>query len=162
MMSPPSIPAATAASRRGFTLVDVAIAVLIMGLVAATAVPRFGDAVNRHRALSTARRIQSDLERARRHAISASRDVVVRFDPAADTYGIPALSHLNDSQQTWTVALSDYPYVANLASADFGGDAAVVFNLHGVPDSGGVIAVSAGRWREELRLDPLTGRAATP
>ncbi len=60
----------------------------------------------------------------------------------------------------YKVALSEEPYNATIVSADFGGDAEIIFDGWGVPDSGGSVLVQVGSHQKTIDVDPDTGRAS--
>ena len=58
--------------------------------------------------------------------------------------------------------LSEDPYGASMVSADFGGDADIIFDVFGVPDSGGSVVIQVGNHVRTVTVDAVTGRATTP
>ena len=55
------LPASAKCRSSAFTLVELIIVVLIIGIIAAVAVPRFSESLMYHRAEAAAKRIQVDL-----------------------------------------------------------------------------------------------------
>lgn len=72
--------AAASGRRRGFTLIEVLIVIVIMGLVATFAIPRFN--FEGYRVNSAVRAVTASLAYAQRLAISLQSDVRVSFDLA--------------------------------------------------------------------------------
>ena len=54
--------------RAGFSAIELAIAVLVMGILAAAAAPRFTESLSRSRLDAARKRILADLRYAQRHA----------------------------------------------------------------------------------------------
>ena len=54
------------------------------------------------------------------------------------------VADLKNSSADYAVDLSAEPYEAKILSADFGGDATLVFDGYGMPDSGGTVQVQVG------------------
>ena len=67
-------------SERGITLMEIMIGVVIIGIVASMAVPRFGIAMDRMQFRSTNRDVVSTLRLARSHAISEKNEYGVYFN----------------------------------------------------------------------------------
>lgn len=148
--------------RRGITLVDTVITVMIIGILAAVATPKFVDAMLYHRAVAAARRVKADLEWSRRQAISGSSAVSVQFDSATERYAIPALPDLDRPGQSYLVDLTSCPYSAEIVSASCGGDEELIFDRYGSPDSGGTITVQAGKYSHTVTVAADTGKVTIP
>ena len=144
---------------RGFSLLELVVVLIIMALLAAIAVPRYGHAIARQRVDAVARRIIVDLSLARRQARMAGSSQEVRFDVAQNRYTLTGLPHLNRSSNEYAVSLSSEPYLATLLSADFDSSDTVTFDGYGVPDSGGQIVVRVGDYQKTISLDVETGEA---
>ncbi len=147
------------ARRSAFTLVELILVMIILGIFAGMAAPRFGSALARRRADAAAGRIVVDLELARRQAKTSSASQNVLFDLAANSYRLPGMQHPDRPGQEYEVALSEEPYKAGIASADFGGDLEVVFDGWGSPDSGGSVVIQVGNYMRTIIVDPNTGQA---
>ncbi len=148
--------------RRGWTLLDVTVTVLIIGVLSAIVTPRFLDAVDRHRAKAAAERIKADLSWARQEAMSRSSGITVQFIPNATRYEIPQLVDPNHSGQSYAVDLSADPYGSSRVTALLGNDSLVQFDRFGQPDSGGTVTVQAGAFQQTVTLVPIRGVATIP
>jgi len=148
--------------RRGFTFAELIIVVLIIGIMAATAAPRFARSLSYYRAESAAKRIKADLGLARKHAMSTSSMQTVSFTVASDCYSLDGVSDLDHGSPVYEIDLSRSPYTVTVVSAEFDDaeDADVEFNGYGVPDSGGTVVVETGGFQRTIVLDPETGKAS--
>lgn len=99
---------------RGFTLLETAIVVAIIGIAAAIAVPRYAGAMWRYRAELSAQRLANDLALARAVARRTSGTISVSF--TGSTYQINGLNSLDNPSQPWQVDMASDPYRATITS----------------------------------------------
>lgn len=130
----------------------------VSAVVAAITVPRYASASARYKADFAARRIVADLELAALTARNASESRTVAFNDDR-TYTIDQTRDLNRGGDTYRVRLADEPYGATRVTASFGGDAVVVFDGYGAPDTDGTVVVEVGSVRKTVTLDP-NGKAS--
>ena len=155
-------------SRPGMSLIEVVMALAIMGILAAIAVPRMTGSIARQRAQTAANRIASDIELARSAAMASSSSRKVVFSPAKEAYVLPALSNpLDRSPAPYVIYLSSAPYSAKIAAVSFGDDTGltyspvfqtdrvgeVAFNGFGMPDTAGWITVRCNDYLYKVTLD---------
>jgi prepilin-type N-terminal cleavage/methylation domain-containing protein len=147
------------AGHQGFTLIELVIVTMIIGIMSAVAAPRFAESLTRYRVEAAARQLRSDLAEARLRAKTASADQVVQFDDAAESYtlvGVPDMDHPNQDYRILLISR----FKAAIASADCGGDAELTFDGYGRPDSGAQVVVQCGVQQRTVVVDAETGLAA--
>lgn len=149
-------------SRRGWTMLDMTVTVLIIGVLSAIVTPRFINAVDRNRVQAAADRIQADLTWARQEAMARSSTTTVQFVSNSTRYEIPRLADPNHGDQSYVVDLSAYPYSVSRVTASFGNGAVVQFDRFGQPDTGGAVTVQAGSYQQTVTLIPVRGVATIP
>lgn len=133
---------------RGFTLLELVIVMTLLAIIGGIAMPRYTASLAHHRAEAAARRIAADLAYLRQQARFTSSSKTIAFDLATHQY----------SGSITTVSLGDDPYKAVILSVDFGGDAEIVFDGYGIPDSGGTVLIQAGHRQKTITLDGDSGR----
>ena len=150
----------TASPRAGLTLIDLVIALLIIGVLSAVAAPRFVHMLGRYRVDAAASRVQADLEYARQQARTHNQSRTVVFDAAAHAYELADADHPDQPGGKYVVSLSDSPGDVALKAASFGAENAprVTFDLYGRPDGGGTVVLTAGRSQRSVRVNGTTGR----
>ena len=145
-----------------FTLVEMAIVVLILGIAAAVAVPRFAEALMRFRADAAANRVKADLEFARRRAKMQSAAQTVEFNASANSYKLSGIPDIDQPDKDYEVEIDQWPYEATIVSVSLGADDNLVFDGFGVPDSAGQIVIEAGGNQVTLDVEATTGHVSIP
>lgn len=95
-------------NQKGFTIVEVVIALFIAGVLAAIAIPRFNQTNTKEKIKGQAKKLQADLVGMRLSAIQQRRRATVYFSPQQSTYTIYS-SESNASVVKTTV--TKYPFV---------------------------------------------------
>ncbi len=148
--------------RAAFSLVELALTMVIVGLIAAIAVPRYADAQARYRVDAAAQRVIADLAFAQSRAKTRSKAITATFDPAAETMIITGVAGNDNRDADYLTDFADTPYTADLVSADFAGNPTLTYTGYGTPISGGTIVLAAGNNTRTITVDPSTGEAALP
>ena len=141
----------------GFSLVELVLVIVTIGLVAAIAVPRFAGASANYRASLSARRIAADLDVARSRAVAQGRPQSVVF--TAGGYRLADGASPLSPNVGEPVDLAGEPYRAAIVSANFSGTMTAVFNGYGAAPGGGEVVVRSGDSQKRVVLDAGTGRA---
>ena len=143
--------------RIGFTAVELLIAMAVIAVLAAIAVPRFGGAIGRYRADMAVRRVVQDLQLARSLAISKSSKQSVSFDRTADSYHLVGVTDPDRPSRPFVIELAQHPYEAALVTLELGDDATIVFDGYGAPDTAGTIVIGVGGIRKRIDVAAGTG-----
>ena len=147
--------------RRGFTLIDVTVTVMITGIVAAVAAPKLANSIVRYKIDAAAMRIAGDLDRARRHAMTSGSNQAAIFTVASDTYNFPGMKDMNHSSLDYAVDLSETGYAATLVSVSFGSggtDNTIIYDMYGRPDFGGFVVIQFGSEQRTITVNATTGK----
>jgi prepilin-type N-terminal cleavage/methylation domain-containing protein len=162
---------------RGFTLVEILIVVVILGIVSAVVVPQIGSRADL-RAAAGARVVMSDLLYAQNLAISTQQRMYVRF--GSNTYslyttatgGSPITHPVQKTPFTVNFGASAAPALQSctIPGRSFDGNATLMFDELGTPYSyntstsataplsnAGTISVRSGTFTLTVRVEPFTG-----
>lgn len=152
--------------RRGFSLIEIMTVVVILAIIGAIAVPRYGRAATRYRVEAAAERLRADLELARESAKRQSRSVAVTFASGANSgYVITGVRDLDGrAANTYRVELWRAPYEVRIESVSGLASGNLVFDGFGVSDSAPVVTLAAGAWTRSVAVESGTGvvRATKP
>ena len=147
--------------RGGYSFLELIILLAICGIMAAIAFPRMANATNRYRLDFAARRIVSDLERARSNARLTGVTQTVAFDLTLHRYTVSG--NTNGLAAGTLVDLTSDPTNAKLSSANFAGSTpttSISFDVYGQPTSGGTVVISAGASSRTITLDAASGKGS--
>jgi prepilin-type N-terminal cleavage/methylation domain-containing protein len=145
--------------KRGFSLVELVITVLILGIIAAAAGPRYADSLSRFRGDAAAKRVSYDLNYARDEAMSQGVDQEVTFVMASNSYSMANVPHPDSPGLSYSVDLSSTQYPVSLVAVNFNGTGTVTFDIHGRPDTGGTVTVDSDGYQQVIDVNPVTGVA---
>lgn len=144
--------------RHGFSLVELAIVVMIMGIAASVAVPSYFYALARGRVDAAARRIVADLAMAQTSAEITSHSQAVQFSAAGNSYVLTGFDDFDHPSLDYTVRLAATPYMCDIVSVNFAGAELLQFNGFGIPVAGGTITLGCGHLQRSIVVDPLSGK----
>lgn len=144
------------AVRGAFTLVELVMILLIVGIIAAIAMPRLATGQSRYLVDSAARRIAADLDRARTQAVASSRSVSVVFRAAESVYSIAGLEALDRRTANTVVQISQEPYKARIVQVNFNGSATLTWDGFGTASASGSITVAVGTDHRLITIDQST------
>lgn len=142
----------------GFSIVELAIVVLILAVVMAVVVPMAADSAAYRRTHSSARKLIADLALARAEAVRSEATVTVTFYVAGDYYRTTADHGLPRHIES-AVVLARPPYEVDLLSADFDGSTQLEFDPYGQASAAGTVRLGAGSYVVIVTVDQESGLA---
>ncbi|MEM1186375.1 MAG: type II secretion system protein [Planctomycetota bacterium] len=124
---------------RAFSLVELVVVMVILGIVAAVAIPRIADSVAGQRVDMAARRLNNDFVVVREMARSGSQSYTMTFDSSALSYEIKG-------DTTSVVLLGREPYGLTRLDASFGdsGSTEITVDGYGTWGDGGTVRLASG------------------
>lgn len=156
--------------RDGFTLAELVIAVLVMGILAAVAAPQFAQALNHYHLEAATARIISDLDMARQHARRIGKNQPISFS-LPDSYTLTGMTDPDHPAQEHAVNLTQAGHPVTITTADFDTDTTVTFDMYGHPLAGspltplasdGTVQIAIGGQSRSITINAVTGKASTP
>lgn len=154
--------------RAGFTLVELTIAVFMLGTVLAIATPYFVRSYNAAQLSSTARSLTTACQLARLQAVLRQRPAELHLDFARQNawvqQALPSATDVDRVTVLHTVALSDRVALVSAQLADEParkeGEVVIRFYPSGTSDAATVVVQRAdGREALAVMVDPVIGRA---
>jgi Tfp pilus assembly protein FimT len=133
--------------------VELVVVVLLLGIMASVAAPKYGDALATYRVDCAARRIAADLRMARDYAQKVSVTESVDFNAAADSYAMSSMKDVNRPAIVYTVSLAAQQYAADVTSANFEGVDVIAFDMYGRPDRVGSVVVQSQTKQRTISVD---------
>lgn len=166
-------------SRKGYTLIEVLVIIVILGISAAVVVPHMGS-TQVLQVQSAVRSVVSDITFAQSDALAYQDRRAIIFDMANNRYMLldvngptldPEVDILFDgtkADQRYEVNLNDPRFGgAAITSVDFDGDEVLIFDELGgpvqsptgdTPGMGGVVEITGSGQTFEIRVEAYTGR----
>jgi len=158
-----------AMSSRGFTLIEILIVVIILGIAAAMAIP-LASSAGGFQLTAAADMVAADMEYARSISISRGRNYSVVFDTADDSYKLvvdsngTTIPHTVNKGDDYVVDFADEGLEkVHINSTGFDSDT-VSFDYLGSPYEGGgsplnsgSVTLQAGSTTKTVNVEPVTG-----
>ncbi|MDQ7013194.1 MAG: prepilin-type N-terminal cleavage/methylation domain-containing protein [Planctomycetota bacterium] len=131
-------------THRAFTLIEITIVLVVVGVVFAIATPRFSRAGSQRRVDMAMERIERDFRLAEQDAwhTGTSRELV--FDVANNSYEIVGMT--DGMGNPYIVDLSRAPYNLSINSVDFAGDTRLTIDGRGGIPIGGSVVLADGSY----------------
>lgn len=156
-------------STAAFTLLELVIVILMIGIITAVAQPRFAGALANYRVDAAANRLAADLGYASSMARVSSRPVIMRFfadgdgsshyyrfDRLGDPH-VPGRPGDSDQPSTWyTVWLNEEPYESQWVEMP----AMIEFDIYGLPDRDAQWVIRCGSRQRTVSCVRSTGKAS--
>ncbi len=149
--------------RRGISLFEITIVMLVLGILAAVAAPRFSDTFQSSKLVAAANQIAGHVDYARRIAINEGRTTSFHCDSSADRYYSSEVTFPHLPGQLLDVDIRAVHDPNFDLMGDFDGQTSLWFDFEGVPHVGamplqqGTITVSANGRTLHIQIAAGTG-----
>lgn len=143
-------------NRQAFSFTEIIIVVLVIGILAAAAVPKYQQSLSKNSLLSAARRVAADIRLARSTAMTVSANRTVAFVPEASTYELFGVDDASSRSAGYVVNLGEAPYRSILDAAVFDDGENLTFNGFGIPNAQGFVRLKSGDYRQVVSVS-VTG-----
>jgi prepilin-type N-terminal cleavage/methylation domain-containing protein len=145
--------------RTAFSLVELVVVLMIMGIMAAVAAPTFYRSLDQQRLESAARRVKQDLEQLRQTARTLSKTETLTATSGTAYVLSSDVQNVDHKTQSYAVDLAAAPYYVSSISTSSGFPAQVSFDGYGTTTVSGNIVLQMGGYSRTVTLNPTTGQA---
>lgn len=139
--------------RSAFSVVELVIVVLIIGILSAVIAPRYIDLLSKHSIESAAKRLKLDIEFSVSTAKTTSAGHAIEFLLDDNSYQLKDIRDLDLVSQEYSVDLNEEPYRSTIQFAIFGDSSELHINGYGIPNEPGSIQLQCGKYRHEVTID---------
>jgi prepilin-type N-terminal cleavage/methylation domain-containing protein len=145
--------------RIAFSLLELVVVLMIMGIMAAVAVPTFYRSLEQQRLESAARRVKQDLEQLRQTARTLSKTETLTATSVTAYVLSSDVQNVDHKNQSYAVDLAAAPYYVSSITTSTGFPAQVSFDGYGTTTVSGNIVLQMGGYTRTVTLNPTTGQA---
>ena len=143
----------SARHRSAFTILELTLVVMILGILTASAVPRYFDAIASYRAEAAVKRVIADLKLAQRYAKQTSTPHSVAFSTSLNGYTFLAMADIDRRGTNYSLDFDREGYGVKMVGADFNSTQTVTFDIYGIPDSFGTINLQSSHVAYAISID---------
>lgn len=118
-------------SRSAFSMIEMVLVVVIMGIIVAIAAPRFADAESGRKLSSAKGIVESDIRAVKLRARATGLDHLVVFYPDEEMYVVFEGMDIDRTKIVLARILTDDPFKVELSRTNIGGDQNIVINPYG-------------------------------
>ena len=149
------------ANESGFSIIELLIVMVIIGVVSAIAVPRFADAGSGRRLSAASRTLVADIEHMKLIARSSSNTHIIKFYPEADMY---IIVEGTDVQRESVVLVRDFsgsPFAIEIKRTSLGSDQFAVVDPLGNLAPGFTVGLMVNGFEKSFAVDGGSSTAIT-
>ena len=158
--------------RRAYTLIELLIVVLLVGILAVTGLPTLARSLDERQVAWMARQIMFDLRYLQTLAVKDGNRYALAFDTSGGSYRAVRVTEIVGttltgdtlahpiSKKDWVVSFAEGSEFSKLRleAAEFAGKEWVAFDPSGAPDSAGEVGLACGEFARRIQVAAGTGR----
>lgn len=139
-------------NRAAFSFAEIIIVVLVIGILAAAAVPKYQESLAINSLSSSARRVAADIRLTKSTAMTNSANRTIKFSTEDSTYQLIDIVDASTHSADNIVELNEALYRSFISAALFEGASDLTFNGFGLPGASGFVRLNSGKYYQQITV----------